>query len=52
VSQKVSSQSEIPMANNAKGSNVELSTFLSWGKESIIGYKMQNVENRVVVNFA
>ena len=40
------------MASKGKGSKVELSTFLSWGKESIIGYKTENVDNRVFVNFA
>jgi hypothetical protein len=40
------------MASKGKDSKVELSTFLSWGKESIIGYKTENVDNRVFVNFA
>ena len=41
-------------AKKSKGSKVELSTFLSWGKENIIGYKTENdaSTNRVLVNFA
>lgn len=40
------------MSSESKGKKVELSTFLSWGKESIIGYKTENADNRVFVNFA
>ena len=40
------------MSSESKGNKVELSTFLSWGKESIIGYKTENVDDRVFVNFA
>ena len=35
----------------AKGNKVELRTFLSWGKEAIIGYKTTEQSNRVFVNF-
>ena len=35
----------------AKGNKVELRTFLSWGKEAIIGYKITEQSNRVFVNF-
>ena len=39
------------MSSKSKGKKVELYTFLSWGKESIIGYKTDNIDNRVFVNF-
>ena len=32
------------MADQRKGNKVELSTFLSWGKQNVIGYKTQ-IEN-------
>ena len=35
----------------SKGSKVELSTFLGWGKENIIGYKTTTVDNHTYVNF-
>jgi hypothetical protein len=35
----------------SKGSKVELSTFLGWGKESLIGYKTISVDNHTYVNF-
>ena len=39
------------MSSNIKGNKVELSTFLSWGKEDIIGYKTEECVGKTFVNF-
>ena len=36
---------------NSKGNNVNLSTFLSWKNEGVIGYKTEELEGKKVVNF-
>ena len=40
------------MASSTKGNKVELSTFKSWGKENIIGYKTEvSTNGKIIVNY-
>ena len=39
------------MADQRKGNKVELSTFLSWGKQSVIGYKTKDENSKTYVVF-
>ena len=39
------------MADQWKGNKVELSTFLSWGKQSVIGYKTKDENSKTYVVF-
>ena len=38
-------------SNKQKGNRVELGTFKSWGKEGIIGYKTEESNSKIYVNF-
>ena len=41
------------MASSTKGNKMELSTFKSWGKENIIGYKTEVSKNgKILVNYS
>ena len=35
----------------SKGNAVDMATFLKWGKEEVIGYKTEEVNDKKVVNF-
>lgn len=39
------------MAKDHKGSKVDLLTFKKWGKDNVIGYKVEKVNGRELVNF-
>ena len=39
------------MASATKGEKRELRTFLSWEKESVIGYKTEEIDGKTMVNF-
>ena len=39
------------MAAARKGNKVELSMFLSWGKQDVFGYKTEELGGKTLVNF-
>ncbi len=39
------------MAKDHKGSKVDLLTFKKWGKDNVIGYKVEKVNGRELMNF-
>ena len=41
----------VVMAKNDKGSKIDLCTFKKWGKDNVLGYKVEKVNGREFVNF-